>query len=150
MPPAETRTRLPRSGPCAGSEQRLDAREDLLGLGHAPDALLPLGELALGGPDELDAARARSVATFACVAGCSHMRVFIAGRDEHRPGVREHGLGEDVVGEPVRHARERVRRERRDDEQVPAPEVRIRVVARRPPRERAERLGARRTAPRRR
>ena len=55
--------------------------------------------------------------------------------------MRECRLGQDVVGEPVRELGQRVRRARRDDEQVGAREVEIDVVPRRPPRERAERLG---------
>ena len=53
----------------------------------------------------------------------------------------EHGFGNDVVREPVRHARERVRRQRRDDEEVPVPKVRVRIVTRRTSRERPEGLG---------
>ena len=47
--------------------------------------------------------------------------------------MREHRLGEHVVSEPVRHARKRVRREGRHDEQVPAPEMRIRILTGRTP-----------------
>ena len=59
-------------------EHRLGARDDLLRLGHAADADLALGELAARGPDDLDAAREQS-SWFARVAGCCHIRVFIAG-----------------------------------------------------------------------
>ena len=55
--------------------------------------------------------------------------------------MRERRLGEDVVGEPVRELGQRVRRARRDDEQVGAREMEIDVVPRRPPGERPERLG---------
>ena len=66
-----------------------------------------------------------------CVAGCCpHARVHRR-RDEHRAVVRECGLGQDVVGETVRESRERVGRERRDDEEVEPSEVRVRIVARR-------------------
>ena len=58
------------------------------------------------------------------------MRVFIAGATSTGPCVREHRLGEDIVGEAVRQARERVRRQRRDDEEIPPPEMRIGIVAR--------------------
>ena len=63
--------------------------------------------------------------------------------------MREHRLGQDVVREAVGHAGERVRRERRDDEEVPSCEMRKRVGARRrPPGERVEGLGAtKRSAP---
>ena len=43
-----------------------------------PVPVLALRQLARLGADELDAALASS-STFACVAGCSHMRAFIAG-----------------------------------------------------------------------
>ena len=52
----------------------------------------------------------------------------------------ERRLGEDVVGEAVREARERVRRQRGDDEQVSPLEVRVGAVGSRPPSERLERL----------
>ena len=41
-------------------------------------------------------------------------------RDEHGPAMRERGLGEDVVGDPLRELGERVRGAGRDDEQVGA------------------------------
>ena len=40
----------------------------------------------------------------------------------------ESGLGEDVVGDPVRELRERVRRARRDDEQIGARQVRVGIL----------------------
>ncbi len=55
--------------------------------------------------------------------------------------MREHRLGEDVVGEPVREPRHRVGRQRRDDDQVGALEVRVRIGRRRRAGERVERLG---------
>ena len=55
--------------------------------------------------------------------------------------MRERRLGEDVVGEPVRELRERVRGARRDDEDVGARQVEVDVVAGGAPRERRERLG---------
>ena len=58
------------------------------------------------------------------------MRTFIAGRDEQRPAEGERELRQDVVGEPVRELRERVRRERRDDEQVGSRQVRVEVARR--------------------
>src|SRR6476619_2202231 len=54
--------------------------------------------------------------------------------------MRERRLGQDVVGEAVRQACERVRRQRGDDEEVEATEVWVRVVGRRLTRERRERL----------
>ena len=104
-----------------------------------PAAGLALGELALLRADQLDASLGerpgvrlrRSVRPHAVV----HRR-----RDEHRPAVRERRLGEDVVGDPLRELRERVRRARRDDEEVGAVEVWIQILGRRPPRKRVERL----------
>ena len=55
--------------------------------------------------------------------------------------MRERRLGEDVVGEPVRELRERVRGAGRDEQQVGARQMEIDVVAGRPARERAEGLG---------
>ena len=55
--------------------------------------------------------------------------------------MRERRLGEDVVGEPVRELRHRVRRARRDDQQVGARQVEVDVIAGRAPREGAKRLG---------
>ena len=117
-----------------------DAREDLLGLGHAPDALLPLGELALGRPDELDAACSQRRDVRLRRRMQPHPGVHRR-RDQHRALMREHRLGEHVVGETVRDARQRVRRQRRDDEEVPAPEVRIGIVTRWPARQSPEGLG---------
>ena len=124
-----SRARACRRGalPSRGPSSSLGPARDLLRLAHPAEAGLALGELAF-----LRSRRARCLARaeaprFACVAGCSHMRVFIAGRDERRPRVRERRLGEDVVGEPVRELRERVRGQRRDDEQVGALEMRVRV-----------------------
>ena len=54
--------------------------------------------------------------------------------------MRERRLGEDVVGDPVRELRERVRRARRDDQQVGPRQVLVDVFALRPAREREERL----------
>ena len=54
--------------------------------------------------------------------------------------MRERRLGEDVVRDPLRELRERVRGARRDDEQVGVLEVWIQILARGPPRERVERL----------
>ena len=70
------------------------------------------------------------------------MRGFIAGATSIGPAVRERGLGQQVVGEPVRELGERVRGAGSDDEQVAARQVRVQVVAGRPARERGERLGA--------
>ncbi len=131
---------LPGERAVRRDEERLDPGQDLLRLGHAPDSLLALGELAGDGTDELDAARAegRDVRLRRCVA--PHPRVH-GRRDEHGTRMRERRLGQDVVGEALRQTRERVRSQRRDDEEVEATEVRVRVVGRRPARQRRERLG---------
>ena len=50
----------------------------------------------------------------AATAGCSHIRVFIAGATSTRATVRERRLGEHVVGEAVGKLRERVRGKRGD------------------------------------
>ena len=75
--------------------------------------------------------RARSSSAFARVAAMRpHARVHRR-RDEQRPAVRERRFGEDVVGEPVRELRERVRRARRDEQQVGARQVEVDVLGRR-------------------
>jgi hypothetical protein len=61
-------------------------------------------------------------------------------RDEQRPVVREGGLAEHVVGEAVRELGERVRGQRRNDEQVGPRQVRVRALVDRAVGERGERL----------
>ena len=121
-------------------EHRLGPGDDLLRLGHAADADLALGELAARRPDDLDAAREQQLVVRARRRVLPHPRVH-GGRDEDRAVVREHGLGEHVVGQPVGEPRHRVRRQRRDDEQIGALEMRIRIGGSRRARERVERLG---------
>ena len=139
VPPAETRTRFPRSGPWPARRSSA-ARDDLVRLGHPPHAELAFGGLALVGADEHDAARAQQLRVRARRRMRPHARVHRR-RDEQRPAVRERRLGEDVVGEPVRELRERVRRARRDEQQVGAREVEVHVLGRGPAGERAEGLG---------
>jgi hypothetical protein len=55
--------------------------------------------------------------------------------------MRERGLGQEVVGEPVGQPRHRVRGQRRDDEGIGVGQVRIGVGGRLLPRERPERPG---------
>ena len=117
VPPAVTSTRFPARLP--GASSCATRRSDLGGLGHPPDPPLALGRLALVGPDELDAARDERLGVRAGGGVRPHARVH-RGRDEHRPAVSERRLGEQVVGDPVRELRERVRRAGRDDEQVGA------------------------------
>jgi hypothetical protein len=52
------------------------------------------------------------------------------------------GLGEQVVGQAVGEPGERVRGERRDDQQIGPLQVRVRIGAALPPREREQRVGA--------
>ena len=99
---------------------------------HSPSASAPSS-----GPTST-APRAASVATFARVAGCSHMRTFIAGATTSGPGRGQRALRHDVVGEAVRELRERVRRARRDaHERRDARRVEVRVRCRRAPAHRA-------------
>ena len=118
VPPAETTTRRPAQlvGP---AEKRPDALVDLLGLGHPAHAPLALAGVPLVGADQLDAARAERLRVGLRRRVRPHARVH-RGRDEERPAVRERRLGEDGVGEAVGELRERVRRARRDHEQVGA------------------------------
>ena len=125
VPPAETSTRRPCSEPGGSSAPRLgDPRGDLLGL-HHPHPDLALREVALRAT-----ARSRAHGGRRRSPGwpvLPHARVH-RGRDEHRPRVRERGLGQDVVRQAVREARERVRGQRRDDEQVDRLEMRVGLV----------------------
>ena len=54
--------------------------------------------------------------------------------------MRERGLGQQVVGDPLGELRERVRRARGDDEQVAARQVEVEILVGRPARERLEGL----------
>ena len=120
-------------------EQRCDAGRDLLRLGHAPRSHLALGELPFLRPDDFDAAGAQESQVVLRRGVLPHADVHRR-RDQDGAGVRERRLGQEVVGEAVGQAGERVRRQRRDDEQVGPLQVRVRVVARRLPGEREERL----------
>ena len=111
------------------AEQLLDLPEDLLGLGHAPDTELALGRLALVGADEVDASSEQRGSVLLRRRVRPHARIHRR-RDEHRSAVRERRLGQRVVGEAVREPRERVRRARRDDQEVGARQVRVEVVGR--------------------
>ena len=114
--------------------RKISSGSDIRPVPDSPSASSPSS-----GPISSTSLSAR-VRTFACVAAMRPHAVVHRRRDEHRPAVRERGLGEDVVGDPLRELGERVRRAGRDDEQVGVLEVRIQVLARRPPRERVERL----------
>ena len=128
------------------AEELLDPRGDLLRLGHAADADLAFGELARLRSDQLDAALAQRRRVRLRRRVRPHARVHRR-RDQHRAAVRERSLGEDVVCEPVRELRQRVRRQRRDHEQVGPLQmwiwiVRVRIGGSGLAREREEGLGA--------
>ncbi len=55
--------------------------------------------------------------------------------------MRKRRFGDDVVGDPVRELRERVRRQRRDHEEIRARQVEVNVLGRRAAGEGAERVG---------
>ena len=122
------------------SEQLLDPCGDLLGLDHASEADLALGQLATGGADHVDTSRSERRDVGLRRGMLPHARVH-GGRDEDGPTVGQGGLGQQVVGQTVCHPRQRVRRERRHDEQVRVRQVRIRIGRALAPGEREERLG---------
>ena len=128
VPPAETTTRLPASGPVwpRSSWQRAKSSS---GSTMRPGPCSPSASSPSAGPSS-STPRSASAAAFAWVAGCSHMRTFMAGAARTGPRKASPSCGEDVVGEPVRQLGERVRRERRDDEQVRVDEVRVEVPRR--------------------
>src|SRR5918992_733911 len=117
------------------------ARVDLLRLGHPPHAPLALGRVALVRADELDAAGAQELGVRARGRVAPHARVH-GRRDDDRAAMGERRLREDAVGEPVHELRQRVRGAGRDDEEVGAAEVRVRIVAGGPARQGGEGLGA--------
>ena len=85
VPPAETTTRLPRSGLVA-CERRSSSTRSRMSSGSAirPIPSSPSASSPSTGPTN-STSRARSVATFACVASCVHIRVFIAGATSTGP-----------------------------------------------------------------
>ena len=126
VPPAVTITRA--SGERAGREQLLDARRDLPGLRQPAHPPLALGELALVRADQLDAPRQQQLGVRARRGMRPHARIHRR-CDEDRPAMGERRLGEHVVGDPTRELGERVRGARRDDQQVGARQMRIRILA---------------------
>ena len=64
------------------------------------------------------APRRRRVATFSCVAGCSHISVCIAGHEDHRAGRGQQRGGEQVVGAAHGGAGQQVGGGRGDDDEV--------------------------------
>ena len=121
-------------------EDLLDSLVDLVGLDHPPQSFFALREIAACRPENLDAAIAerrdvglrRGIRPHAAV----HRRC-----DEQRPVVRERGFRQHVVSQAVREPRKRVRGQRGDNEDVPAPEMRVRIVGRSGSSKRVEGLG---------
>ena len=139
VPPAETSTRLPASLPPIPSSvwQRAKMR---LRLGHPADARLALGELALLRPDQLDA-RARAGATRSPAwPGAPTCGRSSPARRASRPRNASAVCVRTLSAMPARELRHRVRRERRDDEQVGVEQVRVELGRRLATRQRLERL----------
>ena len=113
----------------ARAEQRRDRRRDRRGLAHAAHAPLALGERALLGADQDGAALGERRHVGARRGVLPHADVHGRRHDE-RAGCGERALRHDVVGEPVRELRERVRGARRDaHERRDARGVEMRVAA---------------------
>ena len=135
------RARACRAAGCAAASSTRAARTISSGSAIRPTPSSPSAVSPSSGPTSTTP-RARSVSAFARVAAMRPHAWVHRGRDERGTAVGERRLGEDVVGEAVRELRERVRRARRDEEQVGAGQMEVDVLAGRPARERAERLGA--------
>jgi hypothetical protein len=78
VPPAETTTRRPASGPVGAASARSTASAISSGSDILPGPDSPSASSPSAGPTNTTP-RARSISAFACVAGCRHMRTFIAG-----------------------------------------------------------------------
>ncbi len=139
VPPAETSTVFPCNAALA-VERFVRRAEDLLRLRHPPHAELAFRGLALIRPDEHDATRTQRLGIHAG-RRCAHMRGFIAGATSTGPRCASAASVRTLSAMPVRELGQRVRRARRDDEQVGARQVEVDVVSGGPARERAERLG---------
>ncbi len=143
MPPAVTSTDRPAERSSLGvahAEEHLDPIGDLPRLGHPAHADEPLGQLPVGRPHDLRATLDEEGEVRLRRRVLPHRRVH-RGRDQERASVRKRRLREQVVREPVREPRERVRGQRSDDEHIGADEVGIRVGGRALARQRPERLG---------
>ena len=101
--------------------------------------MLAFGQFSLLGADQIDAPFDQAPDVLLRRGMLPHAHVH-GGRSEDRPAEREHRLSEGVVGEAVRELRERVRRERRNDEQVRLGEMRIEVARGLAARKRLERV----------
>ena len=102
---------------------------------HSPSAVSPSSGPTSSTP------RAASVSAFSRVAGCAHIRGFIAGATRIGPRCASAASVSRLSDEAVRELRQRVRGAGSDDEQVGARQMQIQVLAGRPARERHERLG---------
>src|SRR5215211_5102431 len=122
-----------------GRKQLVDSVGDLARLRHPSDARAALRELALGGPDELDAARTQELGVRLGRGMRPHPVVHGRGGDERAP-MSKGGLGEEAVREAVCELRHGVGGQRRDHVEVGPLEVRIQVFACGATRERGERL----------
>ena len=151
VPPAVTSTRRPASGPPPRASSASIAATISSGSAMRPRPLSPSASAPAAGPMKWTP-RSRRRCALACVAGCSHMRTFIAGATSSGAGVESALCGHDVVGEAPRQLRERVGRARRDahhggvarrvEVRIGAVEHRA-VVEHRPARQRSEQSAAR-------
>ena len=146
VPPAVTSTRLPARLPGASScsaRRAISAGSAIRPTPHSPSAVSPSS-----GPTSSTPRATQRLGVRAGRRVRPHARVHRR-RDEHRPAVGERSLGEQVVGDPLRELRERVRGARGDDEQVGARQVEVEILVR-PAGARAPGTSRRaRTAPRR-
>ena len=132
-------------------EQLLARGEDLLRLGHPAHAELALGSLALVGADS-STPRARSSSAFACVGRVRpHARVHRRRDERAGPRCASAASVRTLSARPCASFASVFAVQRRDDQQVGALEVRVRILAGGLPRERREGLArvTNRSAPRR-
>ena len=127
--PARGHEHAPAAQLLAPLEARGDALEDRLRLAHPPHADLAFGRVALLGTDELDAAGLDELDVRLHRVAAPHARVHRR-RGDDRALERERGLRQHVVRQPVRELGQRVRRERRDHQQVGLDQVRVELARR--------------------
>ena len=102
----------------AARSARSSAASSAARLRQAPGTPLAVGrEAAAAGLEHLDAALAQQ-RDVGLVAGCSHMRSFIAGATSTGQRAASAVARQQVVGEPVGELGDRVGRGRRDQEDV--------------------------------
>ena len=104
-----------------------------------------LGHRAVVRADDRDAV-ARSVARLRCVAGCSHMRTFMAGAIRTGVSVASSTVEARSSASPLRHLGHQVGGRRRDDDQVGVAR-RAGYGRSRPRRSAVEQVGMRRLSP---